>query len=80
MDESTAKTKWCPWARVDADEHRPATNRSVMGKPDAGAQCLGSGCMAWRWALDGEAASRQGVFRPSATDGYCGLAGRDGAP
>lgn len=46
MDETTAKTKWCPFSVVrDAGGGGPV-NR--MSSRDEQTRCLGTGCMAWR--------------------------------
>jgi hypothetical protein len=40
--------------------------------------CVGSACMAWRWALEyyrDPDATDPTKYRSSAADGYCGLAG-----
>jgi hypothetical protein len=69
MTEAEAKTRWCPYSRVeigdfgvvvnrfpmDADVHQPTFNATL---------CLGSGCMMWR----------ENIVNPS--DGYCGMGGK----
>lgn len=58
MTEDEAKTKWCPFARVEGDEGDglPASNRNARPKGEQGAPaftfpaslCIASACMAWR--------------------------------
>ena len=54
------------------------------------AYCVADKCMAWRWncedtsivigeTIDGEKIRTKGERAMSATDGYCGLCGRQGA-
>lgn len=64
MTEEEAKTKWCPTARTHDGDRIASVNRKYDGGPDIGAQCLGSGCMAWRWDTNIQ------------INGYCGLAGK----
>lgn len=54
VTEEEAKTKWCSFARTTDPSESAAVNRMAGGRPDPEARCLGSGCMAWRWAA-GEA-------------------------
>jgi hypothetical protein len=76
MTEEEAKTKWCPFARVqiDEDDGSGAPNRFVEdkdGKPDSDMRhnsCIGSACMAWRWIPEGV-----GI---KVDHGFCGLAGK----
>lgn len=49
MTEDEAKTKWCPMAR-DTVEGMGSFNRKGTGKAVETTLCLGSACMAWRWA------------------------------
>ncbi len=76
--EDTAKTKWCPFARIDSGmEHYPAINRG--SSKDDWTYCIGSACMAWRWTplqrgqyqetIDGVHVQNPGA------EGRCGLAG-----
>lgn len=51
MTEDEAKKKWCPAAQ----------------ELDRMANCLASGCMAWRW---------EDIAKRKPIDGYCGLSGR----
>ena len=75
MTEEEAKTKWCPFARV---EHAVmmhgvtvgySFNRGEADQAPYGA-CISSACMAWRW--------RKPPYNnePKGGDGYCGLAGK----
>lgn len=57
LSEEEAKLVWCPYARIiierDQGEARVSGNR-WMGEQAAtnsptNSECLGSGCMAWRW-------------------------------
>lgn len=62
MTEEEAKSKWCPFTRVDSIHIAP--NRVPYGNQFAdGSYCVGPKCMAWRWLTVG-------------SDGYCGLAGK----
>ena len=80
MTEDEAKKKWC---------HRAPRIFQTIDQAEHSMFCLGSGCMAWRWATfnsDGHA-SRAHSIRESEIDiqennhprvigGYCGLAGK----
>lgn len=65
MTEEEAKKKWCPFVRVDSE----GNNRSVNIGPHTTdlTVCVGSACMAWRWA---------GRLIDERVTGYCGLARR----
>lgn len=67
MDEPTAKTKWCPMARM-AGGHN-AFNQDADGRPMS--KCIASGCMMWR--KDGMDEDDTGRIVDS---GYCGLGGK----
>lgn len=52
MTEDEAKTKWCPFVRMPMklrDQFHVA-NRVMIDGIDDGPKCIGSACMAWRWA------------------------------
>ena len=62
MTEQEAKTKWCPMMRSSTgvfDKHREPANND----------CIGSGCMMWRWDEWAEGG------RVEDKHGHCGLAG-----
>jgi len=80
MTEEEAKTKWCPMARLvagqETDEYgvtlvpdnQVSFNRMAYTKETklpAGAYCVASDCMMWRWYNDG-----------GRDQGYCGLGGK----
>lgn len=52
--EENAKETWCPWARVGIYTSTNGASAAVNRHPDddvaEAANCLGSGCMAWRFA------------------------------
>ena len=97
LTETEARDRWCPHARVpdaSADDSaivgvnrlHTTDDRCNLVMP-ASTDCLGSGCMAWRWgewALT-DVHTTTGDSRPMVvqvedrarpTRGYCGLAGR----
>lgn len=76
VTEEEAKTKWCPETLIGggASADTSQANRWVQSNADggsvvAGASCIGSACMMWRWHFDG-----LGDYPPN-TKGYCGKAG-----
>lgn len=93
MTEAEAKTKWCPMYRSSTSDNRPWV-WNPGGQPSGeismrAAGCIGSACMAWRWAVmshDGSSfqtcASKlradllSGENPNLITDAYCGLAGK----
>ena len=81
MNESEAKTKWCPFVRQMASMGSGlgamfvASNRNFNEKNElefktGRTNCIGSSCMMWRWNIE---ANRHG---PEIDHGYCGLAGK----
>lgn len=62
MTETEAKSKWCPFGRI-AHVNGATANSRAHHDPDLAQDCIGSGCMAWRWSEHGD------------EHGYCGLAG-----
>ena len=83
--EEEAKKCWCPFVRaaVHGDDDTGlalGVNRWPLCAKGhmSGTTCIGSACMAWRWAGQGmpgvDASGRAGTS-PAHTIGYCGLAG-----
>ena len=81
--EEAAKHQWCPFGRM-AYSDRMGVDASFPVNRDAAdyplTSCIGSGCMAWRWARthikppgDPEGAD---LVLSEDTHGYCGLAGK----
>ena len=82
LTEDEAKTKWCPHAvasHTDPRGHSKYKNERLGLPEDTFVHaCIGSACMAWRWA-DGPHDDVDGDTRLDGTvakaQGYCGLAG-----
>jgi hypothetical protein len=83
MTEDEAKTKWCPFARVSLAGTKLQISPHNRAEADHGsrvdsvpnppyARCLGSACMAWRWAQEPLPAVVDDAVEGR---GYCGLAG-----
>lgn len=77
MTPEEAKTKWCPFAGSRAITHyadSQGRDLSVFIADSTGERpvlmCIGHSCMAWRVNRDYSGDS----------GGYCGLAGKEGAP
>lgn len=74
MTEAQAMERWCPFAKsrsiIDAAYGRVVFVSSAE-QTTPSTFCIASQCMAWRWQREDTPDSR-----PSATDGYCGLAGK----
>lgn len=85
--ESEAAERWCPFARVQG-RNEPAANRFMVRSADGRefdpnpvqSRCIGSRCMAWRWATGGpdmgfgDVEETPGLL--AARVGFCGLAGK----
>lgn len=79
MTEAEAKLRWCPWAasRIMTWPASATTRNTSMFVPEGEEAprptCVASFCMAWRWHgnADGER---------DPDSGFCGIAGKDGAP
>lgn len=76
MDESTAKTKWCPHSMtLESYAETTAFNRNTNGQFVG--NCIGSECMAWRWWYDPEINYNVEALRgKNPANGFCGLAGK----
>jgi hypothetical protein len=69
VTEEEAKTKWCPLVRSSAPDDNGASNRWARDPFDGPSNvCIGSACMAWRWADRPDPLEALGF-------GFCGLAG-----
>lgn len=83
VEESDARKRWCPASRVINKEGSGGGNRWDGSRPEDapnGSLCLGSSCMAWRWAgwettFNTVAVSPRPEDRIGDLLGYCGLAG-----
>jgi hypothetical protein len=82
--EEEAKTKWCPYARVQVERqgyiggtggsnHALAGVNRLLDASVRNADCLGSACMAWRKVNVNVGPPREPEW---IAKGYCGLAGR----
>jgi hypothetical protein len=86
LTEEEAKTKWCPFVRLEGNESPHGrdwmTNRGEYAQPtsprDALSTCIGSACMAWRWKkrFGPDPDKPENITELPPTEGYCGLAGR----
>lgn len=71
--EAEAREKWCPFARVHEQGSAAAASNRIQdgaGKTTlvpVGSVCIGSTCMAWRWAGVEPADAKAG------RQGRCGL-------
>ncbi|WP_131800298.1 hypothetical protein [Methylobacterium indicum] len=91
LSEAHARSHWCPQARIARREIvNPnagdigivgGCNRDALGRASnpASCRCLGSECMAWRWAgwrtEDGRVHDSEPVHGRTDLVGFCGLAG-----
>jgi hypothetical protein len=94
LSDGETKNRWCPFGRGlvevrhsvgGAPVQISSCNRSAKGTPTVA--CIGSTCMAWRWAgwrirnYDTIAPDPHDDNKVGARLGYCGLAGKPhGAP
>jgi hypothetical protein len=86
LSNDDAAKVWCPFGRV-LDRPTGGGSAGVNRMGGVGTNCIGSACMAWRWA--GWRLVENGPIGPGPEDGdkvgprlgYCGLAGKPyGAP
>jgi len=83
MTEDEAKTKWCPFVRIESYERTNSYNRHSDGDASTNVlKCIGSACMAWRWDTSTWSlqSDDKGLLMRRSADmeepyGFCGLAG-----
>lgn len=76
IQHHAADTYWCPFGRKfngDTEVGSAAVNRTGRDPAAEVSPCLGSSCMAWRWATE---EGPMGDAVASEKQGFCGLAGR----
>lgn len=86
VSEAQAREGWCPFSRVFAslhgDEAAAVGSFNRMDPMPPQANCMGAGCMAWRWAgwwrdgIGAIAATPRTDGQDGPRLGYCGLAGK----
>jgi hypothetical protein len=86
MTEDEAREKWCPHTQVsiatsESTDAHSDNRRSEYGSSiefESNPVCLGSKCMAWRWARELKVfGADPGLSAEVITDkGFCGLAGQ----
>ena len=57
MQESEARKKWCPMARMPIQTYKPESNYKIVSAnrdedDQPSSYCYGSGCMMWRVKID----------------------------
>lgn len=79
VTEKEAESKWCPHGFLASEEGSGFTGSGNLyysqtkGGLHPMAKCLGSRCMAWRWAVS-PAEARERAEPPETATGFCGLA------
>ena len=83
MKTTEARKKMCPW--IFMSYFMPG---NIRGETPCNSCCQADHCMAWRWhhedtfigeTVEGIKILTNGERMMSETDGYCGLAGKEGA-
>jgi len=75
VSEKVARTKWCPFVRIDNNNRVFNTNTDGFENTNRMYHCIASSCMSWR---EFHLTHVKGGVGDGPTDvhGYCGLAGR----
>ncbi|HZP75478.1 MAG TPA: hypothetical protein VFB45_04995 [Pseudolabrys sp.] len=72
-NETTARSKWCPFVRIDNGNRFYNTMTDGFVNTNKLYHCLGSECMGWR---EFHMSHVKGNEDASEQHGYCGFAGR----
>jgi hypothetical protein len=73
MNESVARTKWCPHVRIDNNNRLHNTLTGGFANSEKMYHCIGSDCMSWRQF---HLSHLKGSDENLQSHGYCGLAGK----
>lgn len=75
--EKVARTKWCPFVRLDNSNRVFNTRTDGFENTDRMYHCIASSCMAWReFHLSHVKGTVETDEKAPEMHGYCGLAGR----
>ena len=86
MKVEEAKTKECPYCILFTEQG--LNGKGLIVNDYIYSRCKANACMAWRWhhedtfigeTVGGKKLFTNGERMMSKTDGYCGLAGKEGA-
>jgi len=73
ISDKAARTKWCPFVRIDGDNRLHNTLTDGFESSEKMYHCIGADCMGWRqFHLTHYKGSEKGVQG----HGYCGFAGK----
>ncbi len=73
ISEKIARTKWCPFVRVDNGNRRYNTVTDGFSNTEKMYHCIGADCMGWRQF---HLSYVKGSESEMTAHGYCGYAGK----
>jgi hypothetical protein len=76
LSETVARTKWCPFIRLDNSNRLFNTNTDGFENTNRMYHCIGSSCMSWREFHLSHIKGGLETGEKQEPHGYCGLAGR----